>query len=327
MKMALIFFAAYCLFACSKTESVEPISPNPVFPPSGVKNEVEIVLNSIPDSVRVDRKLNIDFSIKSQNRDAFFYLTIDTVIPTYTISDWIDWSKVPEGVSQIPEEAILHVVRHGVKLQFQEKDLRRDILVNANTDYTINFNDPEVVGDYMLIFNLKSESGKVYKKEVRVKVVSPSVNIVIYDVDPWLKLGIYDKNFYEILNERYTFNPLSEPFVGKETDIVYTYECPKPGYPGEWTYPGLGLTVYLGQENAREFTYQTDESGINVFTNFDNDVKYRANTIPQKTGFHCLELTTYDKTVAGQFPLILKFTDYWGKETQKRLTLIAVETH
>ena len=312
----LLFYSIILLGGCSSGQNMEDITPG--------LNDQQLMFTNLPDSIAVETSAAFNFSIAADPTD-FFELTIDTVIPEYKFQ-YIDWSKVPDGVSQIPEEAIINECRRGVELTINGNLLTKGMTIRSGRDNQIIFANPLVVGEYRIIFNIRNEKGHSIKKDVVLKAYSPPVEIMIFDVDPWLDLGIYDKNFYEILNAKYTYEPLSAPFVNKQVDAVYSYECPMPGHPGEFTYPGIGLTVYVGQTNAREFMYQKNDHELNnsFYTNWDNDVKYRANTIPQRAGFHCLELTALDNAKGGRFPLALIFTDYWGKVTQKILIVNAI---
>lgn len=313
----LLFYSIILLGGCSAGQNMDDITPG--------LNVQQLVFTNLPDSIAVETSASFNFKIDNNSLSDYFEVSIDTIIPEYKFQ-YIDWSKVPVGVSQIPEEAIINVCRRGVELTINGNALEEDIMIQSGNDNLMSFTKPLVVGDYRIIFNIKDEKGRIIKKDIILKAYSPPVEIMIFDVDPWLDLGIYDKNFYEILNTKYTYEPLSTPFVNKQVDTVYSYECPMPGHPGEFTYPGIGLTVYVGQTNAREFIYQNDDRELSISwgTNWDNDIKHSAKTFPQKSGFHCLELTAWEHAKPGSFPLVLKFTDFWGKETQKVLILNAI---
>lgn len=310
-----ISFIMLAFWACGNT--VDQIYP---------QAEMEILFSNVPDSVKVETTAEFYFSVQQADYAGNFELEVDTIVPVFKHDYWIDWSQLPADVSQIPEEAIKYVCRQGVQLTLNDKPLTKGMLIQPGINNRIVFSYPRVVGDYQLIFRLKNENGQCVKKELVLNVYSPPIDITVYDVDPWLDLGIYNKNFYEELNKNYSYSPLSEIFQNKETDILYSYQQPKPGYPGELTFPGLGVTVYVAQENAKEFLYLTDETHINAafVTHWDNDVLHSARTIPQKSGFHCLEFDSWDSAVPGVYTIELLLTDYWGKTQKKLITVNAI---
>ena len=206
--------------------------------------------------------------------------------------------------------------------------IEKDMPIQANRKYDFAFLKPQVVGNYEIKLKVKDQKGNEFRKDISIKVYSPEILIKAYNVDPWLDLKIFDKNFYEELNRDYTYNPLSDVFQGKEIDTVITYETPKPGYPGEFTYPGTGLTLYFQQEGAKEFVYkltQPQGSQSAFLPRWDNDAERSADTYPQYQGFHCFELLTWSKNIsAGTYQYQICLTDYWGKTQTKIITLLAI---
>lgn len=322
MKMALMFLILNSMFACSPAESVEPAQVNPETEKPQQSQKIKIILGDVPDSVRVDDKIDFDFYIEGSSENLF--MTIDTIIPTYKISNWIDWEKVPEDASQIPQEAMIEIINRGITLQMDGSDLLPAFPVKPGKVYKVSFENPMAVGNYKIIFKVKKKSAEVCRKEVTLKVFSPDIDIRVFKVDPWLQLEIWDKNFFEELNKKYTYQ--SKVFQGKETDTLYSYQQPKPGYPGELTLPGIGVTVYVGQVNGTYFSYQTDETNINsgFAVNWDNDVIHAARTLPQKYGLHCFEFSSWNKALPGNYKVILKITDQWGKRAEKEVNLQAI---
>lgn len=308
-------FIILSLWACGNTDDQK----------SEIYPQTEIYFSGLPDSVKVETTAEFNFSIQQQDYTGIFELDIDTIIPVYKHDYWIDWSQVPEGVSQIPQEAIINLCRKGIDLTINDNPLAKGMTIQAGRENRMTFANPRVVGDYRIIFNIRNNRGQKTKKELSLKVYSPSIKITVYDIDPWLDLGIYDKNFYEELNKNYSYSPLSEVFQNKETDVLYSHQQPKPGYPGELTFPGIGVTICVVQENAKDFLYSTDESNIqNAFgIHWDNDVLHSARTIPQKAGFHCLEFDAKDSAVPGVYSIELSLTDYWGKKQKKLITVNA----
>ena len=321
----LIFIAFLMSFSCSSKDDSEITGGKPVPEPTF---ETDILIEGLKDSVEVESSLVFTLQIKREGCNDNFELTVDTVIPVYTFHDWIDWEKVPENSDVIPPEAIRNIIRKGVQMNLNGNPIEKNMPIQANRKYDFTFSKPQVVGNYEIKLKVKDQKGNEYHKDVSIKVYSPEILIKVYNVDPWLDLKIFDKNFYEELNRDYTYNPLSDVFQGKEIDTVITYETPKPGYPGEFTYPGIGLTLYFQQEGAKEFVYKlTQPQGSqNAFLpRWDNDAERGADTYPQYQGFHCFELLTWSKDISGgtyQYQICL--TDYWGKTQTKIITLLAI---
>lgn len=324
MEKLFLGFFLLC-WACSQGQS------NGVTPeiPETPESDVILTFSGIPDSILVESSSEFIFKIEQKGFNKIFELTIDTIIPEYTSQNWIDWSRVAEGQDQIPEDAIIKIHRRGIDLMVNDNPLQKGMPIQAGRLNRLKFYNPLVVGEYKLIFNIKGKNDKMTEKELKLKVYSPEIRIHVFDIDPWLDLKIWDKDFYKILNENYTFSPLSSVFVGRETDTLFSYETPKPGYQGQWTFPGIGTTIYFEQDNGKTFSYFADESNLSnaFFTRWDNDVQHPASTLPQQAGFHCLEFTSWEFAKSGKYDVVISLTDYWGKTSRKKITVNAEAGH
>lgn len=305
----------------NNNNSEEKLFPSPTY-------ETNILIGGIQDSIEVESKQTFTLQVSRENYDGNFELTVDTIVPVYTFNDWIDWDKVPDNSYIIPPEAVLNIERKGVELFLDNNPLESEMPIQANRKYNFTFANPQVIGEYKILLKIQDQEQNEFKKEIKIKVYSPDILIKVYNVDPWLDLGIYDKNFYEELNGNYSFNPLSEVFSGTETDTFRTYESLKPGYPGQFTYPGIGITVYFQQKGAKEFVYKlTQLQGAQsaFLPRWDNDVKHGAETYAQYSGFHCFELLTWsDDISAGTYQYEICLTDHWGKTQTQKITLLAI---
>lgn len=304
------------VISCSNENQFQP-------EPEMENPEPELIFSNLPDSIKVETEIEFTFRLKGEDN---YTLSIDTIFPTYNYT-WIDFSLIPENTSVIPDIAIHNIKRRGACLKINGNPLSEDMPVQKEVENILRFTNPQVVGNYSLVFKIKDPKGRQYSKVLQLKVYSSPIYITFFAVDPWLDLGIFDKNYFNKLNEKYQSEPLDPVFAGKEVDTLYSQIVPMPGHPGKYTVPGKGTTVLVRQDGAKEFMYKCEQltgsfSAFQVM--WDNFVN--ASFVPQKTGFHCLEHNTFDDNIlAGNYVYELSFTDFWGKVQKKNIVLTVLE--
>lgn len=314
--LTTILVCSIFLHACGgnkqETEPQPEPTPVPNPDPEPIPKLGDIVLRfmDVPDSIKVETSIDFKFTIERKNYSGKFAIQVDTIYPKFEVV------TMENGVAQ-------QKIRKGCEITIDGKKIT-DLDSLSLGEHAVRFSNPAVVGLYEISLGLTAQD-KITKKEcVKLKVFSPLVTLKIYEVDPYLELKI-DKNFYEVLNQKYTYIPLSDVFKNKRVDTIYTQEIPKPGHSGEWTFPGRGVTVYVAQEGKRDFY---SESGIQYNQNdytlrpvWDNGIMALSFV---KQGFHCMEFYTMVEKKSKTTYTISLF-DYWGKKQDFDLTIIALD--
>lgn len=320
-----------CMACGGNDPEVEP-DPIPTPPekedPDKPSGDIILTIGELPDSIKVETSEEFKFSISRENYKGKFRVSLDTICPKFEVI-------VMEAGSA------KQIIRKGCELNVDGKKLN-EIDSLAPGEHTIKFSNPAVVGEYELSLNLIANDGTQKNEKLKLKAYSPEVIMKIYEVDPYLELKILDKNYYEELNRDYTYEPLSEVFVGKRVDTIYTKEEINVGYPnsGEYNehgeqyhFPGRGTTFYLEQEGGRDFWFNTgityDQDNATLSPSWDN-AAYSLTF--QKPGFHCLDFwhinipenNTYRHRL-GKITYAIECFDYWGKKATTSLTLVALD--
>lgn len=291
MKQLLLLFASVILLSvvsCGSTENVEP-APRP-------QGETVFTIGSIPDSVKVETSTSIKFTISQKEHPEKFSIKIDTVNPYYYYRGIpIDSEKVT-GTSTIT---------------LNGNQINDIVSVIPGQENIISFSNPTAVGDYVIILSVTDKFNRKEKKEIKVKVFSPEIIIKFYQKD----IRFDEKNYYNMLNNKYTYYPLSPELMGKRVDTIYTREIPKPGYPGEWTISGQSLICYISQEGCNDFNYTVKASGTSDFAvRWDGDIN--AHMKSQKPGFHGIMFETATSTTIGTYYHTIILLDKWGQKKQ-----------
>lgn len=331
--LGTVFFIATC--SCGKDSGGGPldiippdttqVNPNPTPDPEPepepkpeppVIGPTIVTIGTIPEKVMVEKETEIPFTIVKENYKGKFKVKIeDGTIPEFEV---ITMGEVDGGQGH-------REIRKGYTLEIDNKAVGDSINVGQ---HAFKIKNPAVVGDYRINVTFTDQEGKNTTEVLKFTVTSPDVIVKIYEVDPWLDLKIYDKNYYEILNRDYTYDPLSPVFVGKQVDTIYSQEVPKPGYPGKWTFPGRGMTVYIGQTGEKDFYCS---SGIERTGNTKTLSPTWDNTSAalrlHKQGFHCFEFVTTpdDSEEPGTSTFKITFYDYWGKPVECKLAIVLLD--
>lgn len=308
-----------CMACGGSDPEIEP-DPTPIPPekedPDKPLGDIILTIGELPDSIKVETGEEFKFSISRENYKGKFKVSLDTVCPKFELI-------VMEAGSA------KQIIRKGCELNVDGKKLNEiDSLTSG--EHTIKFSNPAVVGEYELVLGLTGSDGVKKSETIKLKAYSPEVIFKIYEVDPYIELGFgwEPEKYYENLNNNYTYSPLSEIFVGKRVDKIYTQEEPKPGYPGEWTFPGRGTTLYAAQEGGKDFWFNED-----ITYNKDNYTLIPAwggiegSTVAltfQKQGFNAL-LFWWGQERAGETLYTIAFYDYWGKRYENKFTIVALD--
>lgn len=301
LKIVLITSFLACV-ACEKDSSPTP----------NLKlGAIVVTVSDIVDSVRVESTTTFKIKISRENYLHKFNLKVDTLYPSF------EFISLKEG-------NIYKLVKGGCKITIDGQSLTKIDSISAG-EHLITFSNPEVVGEYSFILQLTAKDGTTYSKTIKYKVFSPPVIVKFYEVDPWLELGIYDKNFYEILNRDYSYSPLSTVFKNKRVDTIYTKEIPMAGNPDKYTIKGRGTTVYLGQEGGKDFYFK---EGI-LYNQNTYALRPEWNTTTpslswQGQGFHCLDFWVMKERI-GTTTYTISFYDFYGKKVEKNITVIVLE--
>lgn len=293
------------LFACVACEK------NSISIPDTILGPINLTVSDLVDSVRVESTTTFKIKISRENDLHKFALKIDTLFPSF------EFITLKEG-------NIYKLVKEGCQITIDGQSLAKIDSISTG-EHLITFSNPKVVGEYSFILQLTAKDGTTYSKTIKYKVFSPPVIVKFYEVDPWLELGIYDKNFYEILNRDYTYNPLSPVFKNKRVDTIYTKEIPMAGNPDKYTIKGRGITIYVGQEGGKDFYFK---EGIKYDENIYALRPEWDTTTPSLTwqgqGFHCLDFWVMKEQI-GKTTYTIEFYDFYGKKVKESITTVVYD--
>lgn len=297
-----------------------PTQPSDTAQPNKPGDIILRFLNHV-DSVEVETNAEFKLSIERKNYTGKFKVEIDTICPVFEII------TMENGVAQ-------QNIKKGCEIRIDGKlPTKPDSL--ALGEHTVTISNPSVVGEYEIFFTLTSGDGITHKESFKIKAFSAPAILSIYEVDPYLELEILDKNYYEVLNQNYTYTPLSQIFIGKRVDTIFIKEQYNPGtlneHGEEWTFDGRGTTVYLGQKGGKAFYFN---EGIVFDENYTVRPEWNSTTPSltlQQQGFHCLDFWPFRKdggTVChklGKTTYTIECFDYWGKKVSTNLTIVALD--
>ena len=304
MKNLLLLFASIVLLSVVScgSENVEP-SPQP-------QGKTIITVGSIPDSVKVETTTEIKFTVSQKEHPEKFSIEIDTIMPHYYI--FYDYDNNGNKIY-----ADHHKMYGSAVITLNGQPLNGIVSLIPDRENTISFTNPTAVGEYIIVLSVTDKFNRTEKKEIKVKVFSPEIVIKFYDLFP----GYDEKNYYTILNNKYTYNPLSQELKGRRVDTIYTKEIPKPGYPGEWTVPGQGVVCYIHQEGGEDML-RFEGSTRKIWNNgtlattatFATRIDGVSINWSSKQGFHGIMFETSTLTKVGVQYYTLRAVDKWGKE-------------
>ena len=330
-----IILACSLIVSCMACGGNDPeVEPDPIPTPPEKEDpdkplgDIILTIGELPDSIKVETSEEFKFSISRENYKGKFRVSLDTICPKFEVI-------VMEAGSA------KQIIRKGCELNVDGKKLNEiDSLTSG--EHTIKFSNPAVVGEYELVLGLTGSDGVKKSETIKLKAYSPEVIFKIYEVDPYLELKIFDKNYYEVLNRDYTYDPLSEVFKGKRVDTIYTKEKQNVGYPNSGEYnehgeqyniPGRGTTIYLGQEGGKDFWFNSgitfNDQNATLSPMWNNS----AHSLTfQKQGFHCLDFwhfnipenNTYRHRL-GKTMYTIECFDFWGKRVTTDLTIVALD--
>ncbi len=293
------------LFACAACEKDAISDPDLVLGP------IEVIVSDLVDSVRVESITTFRINISRENYLHKFALKIDTLFPSF------------EFIT-LKDENVNKLVKGGCEITIDGQSFAKIDSISTG-EHLITFSNPKVVGVYDFSIQLTANDGTTYSETIKYKVFSPPVIVKFYEVDPWLELGIYDKNFYEILNRDYTYNPLSPVFKNKRVDTIYTKEMPMAGNPDKYTIKGKGITIYVGQERGKDFYFK---EGIKYDENIYALRPEWNTTTPslswQGQGFHCLDFWVMEERI-GETTYTIEFYDFYGKKVEDSITVVVFD--
>lgn len=302
MKQTMTFLFALLALGCSSNS-------NEGFP-DPEKYPIVISITQVPDSVCVETASEIRFSVSKKDYSGDFQISIDSIVPEF---GYWDYSMFPEDGS-VPPEA--WKIKKGVTLQINSLPLNEVKKIEAGKDNILRFSNPLVIGEYKVFINITDDDKQTKKEEIKLKVWSPEIIIKFYQKN----IGFDEDKYFEELNKKFTYSPLSEDLKGKRVDTIYTQEKPMAGHPGEWTVPGQSIICYIGQEGNNDFYYNVsgENSTTSWATRWDGDVN--AHQKQQKSGFHGIMFETGTKTDVGILYFTIHLIDKWGKEKMTTIT-------
>lgn len=297
-----ILFACVTCVACEKDSTPDPnLELGPIV----------VSFNDIMDSVCVESTTSFKIHISRENYLHKFAVKIDTLFPSF------EFITLKDG-------DVNKLVKSGCEITLDGQSLSEIDSISSG-EHLITFSNPLVVGEYILNLQFTAIDGFSCTEIAKINVYSPPVTVKFYEVDPWLELGIYDKNFYEILNRDYSYSPLSTVFKDKRVDTIYTKEIPMAGNPDKYTIKGRGTTVYLGQEGGKDFYFK---EGI-IYDQNTYALRPEWNTTTpslswQGQGFHCLDFWVMKERI-GKTKYTISFYDFYGKKVEESITVIVLE--
>ena len=299
-------YIAILLVACSNDPKDDP---NHI--PS---DQTEISITNLPDSVKVESSAEVKFTVTQKEHDENFSVKVDTLVASY----YTFWQYDDKGEKVFFEE---NKVMGKADITINGKNLA-DVTSLANgEENTIVFSNPTAVGEYKVILNVTDKYNRTTRKEIKLNVWSPEIVVKFYNYFP----GFDQDQYFDMLNKKFTYNPLSEELKGLRCDTIYTQESPTNyPVPGSWTVPGQGIVCYIGQEGGEDFQIFT-ASPVKILgtdkkpltnTSFAHRVDGKENGIGYitKQGFHGVMFETSTLTRVGSYYYTLWLIDKWGKE-------------
>ena len=294
-------YIAILLVACSNDPKDDP-------------NPTEISITNLPDSVKVESSAEVKFTVTQNEHNENFSVKVDTLVASY----YTFWQYDDKGEKVFFEE---NKVMGKADITINGKNLADVTSLTNGEENTIVFSNPTAVGEYKVILNVTDKYNRTTRKEIKLNVWSPEIVVKFYNYFP----GFDQDQYFDMLNKKFTYNPLSEELKGLECDTIYTQESPTNyPVPGSWTVPGQGIVCYIGQEGGEDFQIFT-ASPVKILgtdkkpltnTSFAHRVDGKENGIGYitKQGFHSVMFETSTLTRVGSYYYTLWLIDKWGKE-------------
>ena len=294
-------YIAILLVACSNDPKDDP-------------NPTEISITNLPDSVKVESSAEVKFTVTQNEHNENFSVKVDTLVASY----YTFWQYDDKGEKVFFEE---NKVMGKADITINGKNLADVTSLTNGEENTIVFSNPTAVGEYKVILNVTDKYNRTTRKEIKLNVWSPEIVVKFYNYFP----GFDQDQYFDMLNKKFTYNPLSEELKGLRCDTIYTQESPTNyPVPGSWTVPGQGIVCYIGQEGGEDFQIFT-ASPVKILgtdkkpltnTSFAHRVDGKENGIGYitKQGFHSVMFETSTLTRVGSYYYTLWLIDKWGKE-------------
>lgn len=320
-KCMYLVLAAFMLGACSSDPKDDP-TPTPEPP----EYATTLTVVSAPDSVKVETSATLKFTVEQENHPEDFEVKVDTIVPYYYKNMDLMYGSIegiPEGgyyLKGVDKEV------GKVNIKINGKDLKDFTSIQAGKENTITVSNPTAVGEYKIILYITDKYDRLEKKEIILKAWAPEITVKFYTKN----IGFDEDTYFEDLNRKYSYSPLSEELKGLRCDTIYTQEEFKRvvlpdgsiGYDSvTTTIPGQCLMCYIGQDGNEEFqTIQASsslliEKGKILSTTtwasrFDG---VEGNFAPRK-GFHGIMFETSTLTDVGSQMYTIRIVDKWGQE-------------
>ena len=204
------------------------------------------------------------------------------------------------------------VLKYKHKLIHNQSPIR-----NRHRPFFLNSN-PTAVGEYKVILNVTDKYNRTTRKEIKLNVWSPEIVVKFYNYFP----GFDQDQYFDMLNKKFTYNPLSEELKGLECDTIYTQESPTNyPVPGSWTVPGQGIVCYIGQEGDNEIqsiqassSFLIEKGKILSSTTWASQLDGKGGDFEPRKGFHGVLFETSTLTRVGSQYYTIRVIDKWGKE-------------
>lgn len=310
-----LVLAAFMLGACSSDPKDDP-TPTPEPP----EYATTLTVVSAPDSVKVETSATLKFTVEQENHPEDFEVKVDMVMPSYyqylsvvTTSNGYEYSYMNQMIGE-------------VDITINGKEIKDFTSIQAGKENTLYFSNPTAVGEYKIILYITDKYDRLEKKEIILKAWAPEITVKFYTKN----IGFDEDTYFEDLNRKYSYSPLSEELKGLRCDTIYTQEEFKRvvlpdgsiGYDSvTTTIPGQCLMCYIGQEGGEDFQVLQAGNGLTL-----NNYKYASTTTwesrfdgkdgnfaPRK-GFHGIMFETSTLTDVGSQLYTIRIVDKWGQE-------------
>ena len=297
-------YIAILLVACSNDPKDDP-------------NPTEISITNLPDSVKVESSAEVKFTVTQKGHDEKFSVKVDTVMVSYFQYVTLSFGSIegiPDG-GYFWEGENKHYGKADITIN--GKNLADVTSLTNGEENTIVFSNPTAVGEYKVILNVTDKYNRTTRKEIKLNVWSPEIVVKFYTKN----IGFDQDQYFDMLNKKFTYNPLSEELKGLRCDTIYTQEIPKHGEPGLWTIPGQSMICYIGQEGDNEIqsiqassSFLIEKGKILSSTTWASQLDGKGGDFEPRKGFHGVMFETSTLTRVGSQYYTIRVIDKWGKE-------------
>ena len=298
-------YIAILLVACSNDPKDDP-------------NPTEISITNLPDSVKVESSAEVKFTVTQKGHDEKFSVKVDTVMVSYFQYVTLSFGSIegiPDG-GYFWEGENKHYGKADITIN--GKNLADVTSLTNGEENTIVFSNPTAVGEYKVILNVTDKYNRTTRKEIKLNVWSPEIVVKFYTKN----IGFDQDQYFDMLNKKFTYNPLSEELKGLECDTIYTQESPTNyPVPGSWTVPGQGIVCYIGQEGDNEIqsiqassSFLIEKGKILSSTTWASQLDGKGGDFEPRKGFHGVMFETSTLTRVGSQYYTIRVIDKWGKE-------------